>query len=140
MEQSGRTAQQAASELNSCTDEWKRLLDNLSRETDSQGDKLIRTAANYRKGEQDATRSVGAVEAQAPSARAPRGVPTVPAGTGTGGPARATPRQEEMLRNTFDEPRLIGGPARAHSSLERPRAGGSDTPSIRTTCGSARTL
>ncbi|MFE1322393.1 WXG100 family type VII secretion target [Kitasatospora phosalacinea] len=42
------------SELNACTDEWKRLLDGLSAEMDRQGDNLRQTAANYRRAEQDA--------------------------------------------------------------------------------------
>ncbi len=41
-------------ELNACTDEWKRLLDGLSAEMDRQGGNLRRTAANYRRAEQDA--------------------------------------------------------------------------------------
>ncbi|MFG2819325.1 hypothetical protein ACGFX4_07850 [Kitasatospora sp. NPDC048365] len=46
------------SELNSCTDEWKRLLDELSKEMDRQGDNLKQTAANYRKSEQEASRGL----------------------------------------------------------------------------------
>ncbi|MFC8720422.1 WXG100 family type VII secretion target [Kitasatospora sp. NPDC057198] len=42
------------SELDACTDQWKRLLDELSAEMDRQGDNLRRTAANYRRAEQDA--------------------------------------------------------------------------------------
>ncbi|MGW4384175.1 hypothetical protein [Kitasatospora sp. NPDC004531] len=144
MEQSGRTAQHTAEavpgetggilaasdgaesslrgwrtgiELNSCTDEWKRLLDNLSREMDSQGDKLIRTAANYRKGDQNSVREMTAVD-----------VPAVPAGTGIGrpGPAPsrpfdqprpvvgapypATPEQIERFRTAFDTPPPTMGP------------------------------
>ncbi|RPE35123.1 excreted virulence factor EspC (type VII ESX diderm) [Kitasatospora cineracea] len=41
------------SELDSCTDEWKRLLDSLSAEMDRQGGNLRQTAANYRRAEQD---------------------------------------------------------------------------------------
>jgi len=47
------------SELNACTDEWKRLLDELSREMDRQGEKLISTAQNYRKGDEDAAKGLG---------------------------------------------------------------------------------
>ncbi|MFF0297840.1 hypothetical protein ACFYST_30085 [Kitasatospora sp. NPDC004614] len=54
--ESGLRGWQTGSELNSCTDEWKRLLDNLSREMDSQGDKLIRTAVTR----DDTARRVGA--------------------------------------------------------------------------------
>ncbi|MFJ5232355.1 type VII secretion target [Kitasatospora sp. NPDC088391] len=48
------------SELNSCTDEWKRLLDELSAEMDKQGDNLKQTAANYRRAEQEAARGLAA--------------------------------------------------------------------------------
>ncbi|QKW19314.1 hypothetical protein HUT16_09755 [Kitasatospora sp. NA04385] len=41
-------------ELDACTGQWKRLLDELSAEMDRQGDNLRRTAANYRRAEQDA--------------------------------------------------------------------------------------
>ncbi|RKE18794.1 type VII secretion target [Streptomyces sp. TLI_171] len=46
------------SELNACTDEWKRLLDELSAEMDRQGDNLRQTAANYRRAEQEAGRGM----------------------------------------------------------------------------------
>ncbi|MFF4338505.1 type VII secretion target [Kitasatospora sp. NPDC001540] len=46
------------SELDACTDEWKRLLDGLSAEMDRQGGNLRQTAANYRRAEQDAARGL----------------------------------------------------------------------------------
>nr|WP_237419208.1 type VII secretion target [Kitasatospora sp. SID7827] len=47
-------------ELDSCTDEWRRLLDALSAEMDRQGDDLRRTAANYRRADQEAARGLTA--------------------------------------------------------------------------------
>ncbi|MFJ1757556.1 hypothetical protein [Kitasatospora sp. NPDC088134] len=79
--EAGLRGWQTGGELNACTDEWKRLLDDLSREMDSQGDKLIQTAVNYRTGEQDASRAVTAPGsgAPAPSDHGFRGARTMPA-------------------------------------------------------------
>ncbi|MEV4555817.1 hypothetical protein AB0K51_02325 [Kitasatospora sp. NPDC049285] len=50
-------------ELDGCTGEWKRLLDGLSAELDRQGDNLRRTAANYRRSDQEAARALSAAGA-----------------------------------------------------------------------------
>ncbi|WAL73238.1 hypothetical protein OU787_18020 [Kitasatospora sp. YST-16] len=135
LEQSGRTAQQTAetipgetsgvlsasdqaetglngwrtgSELSACTDEWKRVLDGLSREMSSQGDKLIQTAANYRKGEENAHQSLLPAD---PNVRTLRG-PTL---TSVGAPGRATPVGERLLRSAFDGPQVTTQPHRLTS-------------------------
>ncbi|MFC8717487.1 hypothetical protein [Kitasatospora sp. NPDC057198] len=141
LEQSGRTAQQTAevipgetggilaasdqaeaglrgwrtgTELNACTDEWKRLLDELSREMDSQGDKLIRTAANYRKGEEDAHRGLGTAGSGLQSLPGPSGTPALAsAGSGAGVPGRTNPLEQRLLRDAFDGPQPTTQPGHA---------------------------
>ncbi|MEV7215930.1 hypothetical protein AB0O31_22910 [Kitasatospora cineracea] len=92
-------------ELAACTDEWKRVLDELSREMSSQGDRLIRTAANYRKGEQNAQQGLLPAD---PNARALSG----PTRTSVGAPGRATPAGERLLRSAFDGPQMTAQPHR----------------------------
>ncbi|BAJ30112.1 MULTISPECIES: WXG100 family type VII secretion target [Kitasatospora] len=132
LEQSGRTARQTAEtipgettavlaasdqaegglrgwrtgiELNACTDEWRRVLDELSREMDSQGDKLIQTAANYRKGEEGANQGLVPTDS---NVRALSG-PSL-ASAGAGAPGRATPVGERLLRGAFDGPQVTTQP------------------------------
>ncbi|QKW21005.1 hypothetical protein HUT16_19835 [Kitasatospora sp. NA04385] len=99
--ENGLRGWRTAIELNACTDEWKRLLDDLSREMDSQGGKLIRTAANYRKGEDEANQGLGTAGSDVRARSGPAG-PPAPTGTGTGTPGRANPLEERLLRNAFD--------------------------------------